>query len=60
MATDIVIIGIRELVELYGFTSKRAYKLVQTTGCPVLPRMPGEPYQLIQDEFEKWLRTRRV
>lgn len=28
-------------------------------GCPVLPRKSGGPYKVVQDEFEKWLRSCR-
>jgi len=60
MSTDIVIIGIKEMMELYNFTSKEAYRLVMTRGCPVLPRRRGGPYKVIKDEFESWLRGRRA
>lgn len=60
MSTDIVIIGVRDIMNLYGFSSKETYKLINTKGCPVLPRDAGAPYRLIKDEFEKWLRERRV
>lgn len=60
MATNIQIIGIKEIVELYKIPSKEAYKLLNVKGCPVLPRSPGESYRVIQDEFEAWLRSRRV
>lgn len=60
MTTDIVVIGIKDIMSLYGFNSKETYKLVNTKGCPVLPREPGAPYKLIKDEFEAWLRSRRV
>lgn len=60
MSTDIVIIGVKDIISLYGFSSKETYKLLSTKGCPVLPREAGAPYRLIKDEFEKWLRGRRV
>ena len=59
MTTNIELIGIKELIKLYGFGKKEAYKLVTVKGCPVLPREPGAPYRLIKDEFESWLRSRR-
>lgn len=60
MTTDIVIIGIKDIIELYGLNETEVYKLVQTKGCPVLPRKRGGPYRIIKDEFETWLRSRRV
>ena len=60
MNTDIEILTMNEIMELYGFARKEATKLVRTKGCPVLPRVDGAPYKVIKDEFERWLRSRRV
>ena len=60
MSTDIEIIGLDDIMVLYRFTRKEATRLLNTRGCPVLPRMDGAPYRIIKDEFEKWLRSRRV
>lgn len=60
MQTTIKVIGIREVMILYGFSRKEATRLLNTRGCPVLPRDSGMPYRIIQDEFEQWLRSRRV
>ena len=60
MSTDIVIITLRDIMELYGFTRKQATKLVNMKGCPLIPRVDGAPYRVIQDEFERWLRSRNV
>jgi len=59
MRTTIVIIGMAEIIELYGFSRKEATRLLNTRGCPVLPRESGQPYRVIQEEWEKWLRTRK-
>lgn len=60
MKTTIEIIGIRDVVELYGFSRKEATRLLNTRGCPVLPRESGMPYRVVKDEFEQWLRSRRA
>ena len=60
METDICIIGMTEIMDLYGFTRKQATKILNTKGCPVLPRDLNSPYRVIKDEFERWLRSRRV
>jgi predicted DNA-binding transcriptional regulator AlpA len=60
MKTSIEIIGIKEVTELYGFSRKEATRLLNTKGCPVLPRESGMPYRVVKDEFETWLRTRRA
>ena len=60
MRTSIEIIGIKEVLELYGFSRKEATRLLNTKGCPVLPRESGQPYRIVKDEFENWLRTRRA
>lgn len=59
MNTEIVIIGMKEIMELYGFSRKEATRLLNTRGCPVLPRESGWPYRVVKGEFEKWLSTRR-
>lgn len=58
--TDIEIITPADIVELYGFKRDEVYKLLKVKGCPVLPRSETAPYRLIKDEFERWLRSRRV
>lgn len=58
--TDIVILTVKDLQSLYGFNRDEVYVLLKTEGCPVLPRERHAPYKVIQDEFEKWLRGRRV
>ena len=60
MHTDLEILTMKDIMELYGFARKEATKLVRTKGCPVLPRVEGAPYKVVKDEFETWLRTRRV
>lgn len=60
MQTTIVILGMDDVMKLYGFSRKEATRLLNTRGCPVLPRESGQPYRIIQEEFEQWLRSRRV
>ena len=60
MDTDIVILSLKEIMDIYGLARKGATRLVRTKGCPVLPRVEGAPYRVIKDEFEQWLRTRRA
>ena len=60
MHTSIELIGIKEVTELYGLSRKKATRLLNTKGCPVLPRESGEPYLIIKDEFEQWLRSQTV
>lgn len=60
MTTDIEIITVPDIMELYGFKRDEVYKLLKVKGCPVLPRSETAPYRLIKDEFERWLRSRRV
>ena len=60
MKTSIEVIGIKEVIDLYGFSRKEATRLLNTKGCPVLPRESGMPYRIIKDEFETWLRSRRA
>lgn len=59
MYTEITIIGINDVMQLYGFSRKEATRLLNMKGCPVLPRGSGQPYRIVKEEFEQWLRTRR-
>lgn len=59
MKTTIEIIGMNDVISLYGFSRKEATRLLNTRGCPVLPRESGQPYRVVRDEFEQWLRSRR-
>lgn len=59
MKTTIEIIGMNEILLLYGFSRKEATRLLNIRGCPVLPRESGQPYRIVRDEFEQWLRSRR-
>lgn len=59
MHTTIEIIGMGDILELYGLSRKEATRLLNIRGCPVLPREEGQPYRVVKEEFEQWLRTRR-
>lgn len=59
MHTDIKIITMKDVMELYGLARKEATKLLKTRGCPLLPRVDGGPYRVVKDEFEAWLRSRK-
>ena len=60
MTTNIEIITVPDIMELYGFKRDEVYKLLKVKGCPLPPRSETAPYRLITDEFERWLRSRRV
>ena len=60
MRTEIVIIGMKEIMELYGFSRKEATRLLNTKGCPLLPRKSGWPYRVVKESFEDWLRSRKA
>ena len=36
MDTDIVILSLKEIMDIYGLARKEATRLVRTKGCPVL------------------------
>lgn len=59
MTTDIVILTVDDIMELYGFNRNYTYNLLKVKGCPVLPRPSSAPYRVIKDEFERWLRSRK-
>lgn len=59
METSLVILNVKEIQSLYGFGRDEAYELLKMKDCPVLPRARNKPYRVVQDEFEKWLRSCR-
>lgn len=45
----------------YGLPRDYVFQLLNTKGCPVLPRSkPRETYRVIQEEFEVWLRKQHI
>ena len=57
MNTTITIISLKDVMELYGLSRKQATRLLNTKGCSDLQ---FALIQNIQDEFEQWLRSRKV
>ena len=60
MSTQLKILRVNDIIKLYEFSRGEVYKLLQTKGCPVLPRENYAPYRVIQSEFETWLKSRRA
>lgn len=60
METSITIISLKDVMNLYGLSRKQATRLLNTKGCPVLPRRDGDNYRIVKEEFELWLRSRTV
>ena len=60
METNITIISLKDVMNLYGLSRKQATRLLNTKGCPVLPRRDGDNYRIVKEEFELWLRSRTV
>jgi len=53
------IIGIKEIMEIYGFKYSRATTLVKMKGCPLLKRVKNAPYEVPKEEFDKWLANQK-
>lgn len=53
-----MIVSIEDIMETYGFSRKYTTKLLNTKGCPVLPRVKGQKYRVPKEEFEIWLRNK--
>lgn len=51
------ILGIEDVMREYGLSRKYATKLLNTKGCPVLPRVKGQKYRVSQEGFEEWLKN---
>ena len=55
-----VILTAQDIQREYGFNKSYTYRLLNTKGCPVLPRVKNSTFRVIQDEFERWLRNGKV
>ena len=53
-----MIVSIEDIMKTYGFGRKYATKLLNTKGCPILPRVKGQRYRVPKEEFETWLRSK--
>lgn len=59
MTTELEIIGVKDIMELYGFSWNYAYELVKQKGCPVLPRARNQKIRVVRSEFEAWMKGQR-
>ena len=55
----IEILTFSEIRKEYGFGRDELTHLLNTKGCPVLPRKHNAPYKVVKEEFEKWLKSCR-
>lgn len=53
------IITFSEILEIYGLGRRAATKLLNTKGCPVLPRKKKQAYRVVRSEFENWLKSQK-
>lgn len=51
-------ISIEEVMKIYGLSKKYTTKLLNTKGCPVLPRRKGQKYRVNKVKFAEWLDSR--
>lgn len=49
------ILTANEIQEKYGIKRTYVYKLLNTPGCPVLPRSKNEEFHVIDELFREWL-----
>ena len=49
------IITVEDAMHEYGLSRKFITKLLNTKGCPILPRKKGQHYRILKDVFEEWL-----
>jgi len=53
------IIGMEEIMKDYNLSRRIATRYLNTKGYPALPRVKNAPYQVVREEFEKWLASQR-
>ena len=47
--------SIRDVMEYLGVSRKAATAILNTKGCPVVPRMKGQKYLVFRDAFLEWV-----
>lgn len=58
MGDKVDLIGIEDVMKMLGIGRVTATRLLNTDGCPTLPRKKGSPYLVEKEAFVRWL-TRR-
>lgn len=53
-----MIVGIKGMMEYLGCGKHTATRILNTKGCPVLPRGKGGTYRIREADFDKWISKR--
>lgn len=48
------VIGVKDVMEMLHIGEKRATRILNAPGCPVLPRKKGEQFMVPRKAFIKW------
>lgn len=53
------LLSIEEVMKEYKISRKYATKLLNTKGCPVMPRKKGQHYRVPKESFREWILGQR-
>lgn len=48
------LIGVEEIMEMLHIGRPMATRLLQEKSCPTLPRIKGQKYRVVKNEFIAW------
>lgn len=49
------LIGVREVMEIFGVGKDTATSWLKSKSCPTLPRRKGAPYLVSETAFREWI-----
>lgn len=49
------LMSLRDVADWLQISEKRATKILQMPGCPILPRAKGDSYLVVKEALERWL-----
>lgn len=51
------ILGLKEVSELLGISTKAATRILNTPGCPIFPRSKGQTFRIPDEAFTEWIKN---
>lgn len=59
MDNNTTILTIPDIMQLYGLSREKVTELLNTPGCPILPRRKGQKFLISKDAWERWIARER-
>jgi len=58
--TEIKLLTVKDISEIYKIPKNTVYELLHTKGCPIVKGGNGKRFLVEKGEFEKWLKSLRI